>query len=40
MKKLFLTLVLGLVAVTTAAAQSLTGEWDGAMNTPGSPIER
>lgn len=35
MKKLFLTLALGLVAVTTAAAQSVTGEWDGAMNTPG-----
>jgi hypothetical protein len=35
MRKLLLSVVLSLVAVTTAAAQSVTGEWDGAMNTPG-----
>ncbi len=37
MRKLLLSLVLSLVAVTTAAAQSVTGEWDGSMNTPGGP---
>ena len=35
MKKLLLSLVFSLVAVTTAAAQSVTGEWDASMNTPG-----
>jgi hypothetical protein len=35
MKKLLLSLVLSLVAVTTAAAQNITGEWDASMNTPG-----
>lgn len=35
MKKLLLSLVFSLVAVTTAAAQSVTGDWDASMNTPG-----
>lgn len=35
MKKLLLSLVLSFVAITTAAAQSVTGEWDASMNTPG-----
>lgn len=35
MKKLLLSLVFSLVAVTTAAAQSVTGVWDASMNTPG-----
>lgn len=35
MKKLLLSLALSLVAVTTAAAQSIAGEWDASMNTPG-----
>ncbi|MDZ7632717.1 MAG: hypothetical protein U5K74_15610 [Gemmatimonadaceae bacterium] len=37
MRKLLLSLVLTLVAATTAAAQSVSGEWDGSMNTPGGP---
>jgi hypothetical protein len=35
MKKLLLSLALSLAAVSAVSAQSLTGEWDGAMNTPG-----
>jgi hypothetical protein len=35
MKKFLLTLALSLVAVVTASAQSITGEWDASMNTPG-----
>jgi hypothetical protein len=35
MKKLLLTLALSFVAITTAAAQSVTGDWDASMNTPG-----
>ncbi len=35
MRKLLLSLALSLCAVTTAAAQSLTGDWDASMNTPG-----
>ena len=35
MKKLLLTLALSLIALTTTAAQSLTGDWDASMNTPG-----
>jgi hypothetical protein len=37
MKKFLLTLALSLFAVTTAAAQNITGEWDASMNTPGGP---
>jgi hypothetical protein len=37
MKKFLLTLALSLIAVTTAAAQNITGEWDASMNTPGGP---
>ena len=37
MKKLFLAVVMSLVAVTTAAAQSVSGNWEGALNTPGGP---
>ncbi len=41
MKKLFLAAVLGVfamtMAATSAAAQSVSGEWDASMNTPGGP---
>ena len=37
MKKLLLTVALSLSALTTAAAQSVAGEWDASMNTPGGP---
>ncbi|HYW51451.1 MAG TPA: hypothetical protein VE861_12645 [Gemmatimonadaceae bacterium] len=37
LKKLLLTAALSVVAVATAAAQSISGEWDAAMNTPGGP---
>jgi hypothetical protein len=37
MKKLFAALALSLMAATGAAAQSVAGEWDAAMNTPGGP---
>ncbi len=36
-KKLLLTVALSLTAVATAAAQSVSGEWDASMNTPGGP---
>jgi hypothetical protein len=35
MKNLLLTLGLSLLAASGAAAQSLSGAWDGSMNTPG-----
>ncbi len=35
MKKLLLSLALSLFAVTSAAAQSVTGDWDASMDTPG-----
>lgn len=36
MKRLFLSLIVATAALTTTvAAQSLAGEWDAAMNTPG-----
>jgi len=37
MKKLLLTIAMSLTALTTAAAQSVAGEWDASMNTPGGP---
>ena len=37
MKTLMLTVAMSLTALSTAAAQSVAGEWDGAMNTPGGP---
>lgn len=37
MKKLFTALALSFMAATAAAAQSVAGEWDAAMNTPGGP---
>ena len=37
LKKLFLTVAMSLTALTTAAAQSVAGEWDASMNTPGGP---
>jgi hypothetical protein len=37
MKRVLLADALSFVAVVSAAAQSVTGEWDGAMNTPGGP---
>lgn len=37
LKKLFLGLALTVVAAASAAAQSITGEWDASMNTPGGP---
>lgn len=37
MKNLFAALALSLMAATGAAAQSVAGEWDAAMNTPGGP---
>jgi len=37
MKKLLLTVAMSLTALTTAAAQSVAGEWDASMNTPGGP---
>lgn len=39
MRKLLLSLALSLVAVTTSAAQSIAGEWDASMNTPGGARE-
>lgn len=35
MKKLLLTAVMSLTALSAAAAQSVAGEWDASMNTPG-----
>lgn len=35
MKKLLLMLALSFFAITAAAAQSVTGDWDASMNTPG-----
>ena len=35
MKKLFLAVAMSFVAVVSAAAQGVTGEWDASMNTPG-----
>ena len=35
MKKLLLAVALSFCAITAAAAQSLTGDWDASMNTPG-----
>ena len=35
MKKLLLTLALSFFAIAAAAAQSVTGDWDASMNTPG-----
>lgn len=35
MKKLLLTVAMSLTALSTAAAQSVAGEWDASMNTPG-----
>jgi hypothetical protein len=35
LKKFLLTLAVSLLAVGSAAAQSITGEWDASMNTPG-----
>lgn len=35
MKKFFCALAFSLLAVATASAQSITGEWDASMNTPG-----
>ncbi len=37
MKNLLLALGLSLMTATGAAAQSLSGAWDGSMNTPGGP---
>lgn len=37
MKKLLFSVALSLIAVTSAGAQSLSGAWDGSMNTPGGP---
>ena len=37
MKKLLLTVAMSLTALSTAAAQSVAGEWDASMNTPGGP---
>ena len=37
MKKMLLALVLGFAALGTAGAQSVSGEWDASMNTPGGP---
>ena len=35
MKKLLLTVAMSLTALSAAAAQSVAGEWDASMNTPG-----
>ena len=35
MKKLLLAVVMSFCAATTAFAQSVTGDWDASMNTPG-----
>ncbi len=35
MRKLFLSLAFSVLSVTTLAAQSVTGEWDASMSTPG-----
>ena len=35
MKKLMLAIALSLCAMTSAAAQSVAGDWDAMMNTPG-----
>ncbi len=35
MKKLLLTLAMSFFAIAAAAAQSVTGDWDASMNTPG-----
>jgi hypothetical protein len=35
MKQLMLTVAMSVVSLSTAAAQSVAGEWDAAMNTPG-----
>ena len=35
MRKLLLAVVMSFCAVTTAFAQSVTGDWDASMNTPG-----
>jgi hypothetical protein len=35
MRKLLLSLAFSLLAVSAAAAQSVTGDWDASMNTPG-----
>ncbi len=37
MKKVLLAVAFSLSALTTAAAQSVAGEWDASMNTPGGP---
>ncbi len=37
MKKVLLAVALSLSALTSAAAQSVAGEWDASMNTPGGP---
>jgi hypothetical protein len=39
MKRLLLSIALSLIAVVTAGAQSVTGEWDASMNTPGGVRE-
>lgn len=35
MKRLLFSVALSLIAVCSAAAQSISGAWDGSMNTPG-----
>jgi hypothetical protein len=35
LKKFLLTVAASLIVVASAAAQSMTGEWDASMNTPG-----
>lgn len=37
MKKVLLAVALSFSALSTAAAQSVAGEWDASMNTPGGP---
>ena len=37
LKKLFLAVALTVITAASAAAQSIAGEWDASMNTPGGP---
>lgn len=37
MKKLLLAVALSFITVASAAAQSVTGNWEGMLNTPGGP---
>jgi hypothetical protein len=37
MRRLIVAVALSLAVVSPALAQSLTGDWDGSMNTPGGP---